>query len=178
MEASAIVSAVLLVILAAGAIAGLTKGLIRQVVELVGLIGSFFIAIFFAGWLAALMQEHMSLSYSPSLVIAFLVLFITGLVAFHFLAMSIQKLIRMTFLGWVDRLCGAALGLIIGMLTASLLISVTLELPVSREVRRTIERSSVCMFVRPMAPWLFDFVFSHGERGVNYRSIFKRGGPV
>ena len=178
MEASAIVSAVLLVILAAGVIAGLVKGLIRQVVELIGLVGSFFIAIFFAGWLAELLQDHLSLSYSPSVVIAFLVIFIAGLIGFHFLAISIQKLIRMTFLGWVDRFCGGALGLIIGMLVASLLVTVTLELPVSTNVRRTIERSSVCMFVRPMAPWLFDFVFSHGDRGINYRSIFKRGGPV
>jgi hypothetical protein len=34
------------------------------------------------------------------------------------------------------------------------------------------------LFVRPIAPWLFDFVFSHGPRGVDYRSIFKRGGPI
>ena len=178
MDASAVVSAVLLLILAAGIVAGLIKGLIRQVVELVGLVGSFFIAIFFAGWLAELLQDRLSLSYSPSVVISFLIIFIAGLVGFHFLAISVQKLVRMTFLGWVDRFCGGALGLIVGMLVASLLITVTLELPVSPQVRRTVEQSSVCMFVRPMAPWLFDFVFSHGDRGVSYRSIFKRGGAV
>lgn len=178
MDASAVVSAVLLLILAAGVVAGLVKGLIRQVVELVGLVGSFFIAVFFAGWLAEVLQEHLSLSYSPSVVVSFLVIFVAGLVGFHFLAISIQKLVRMTFLGWVDRFCGGALGLIVGMLVASLLVTVTLELPVSAQVRRTIERSNVCMFVRPMAPWLFDVVFSHGARGVSYRSIFKRGGPV
>lgn len=178
MDASAIVSAVLLAILAVGVIAGLVKGLIRQVVELLGIIGSFFIAMFFAGWLASVLQEHLSLAYSPSLVVAFLAIFIAGMIAFHFLAISIQKVIRMTFLGWVDRLCGGALGLIIGMLITSMLIAVTLELPVSRQVRHTIERSTVCMFVRPMAPWLFNIVFSHGDRGVDYRSIFKRGGQV
>jgi membrane protein required for colicin V production len=173
-----IINAVLLAILMVGTIAGLVKGLIHKVVELVGVVASFFIAILFAGLLANALERHVSLPYSPSLVIAFLALFIGGMIGFHFLALSIQKLIRMTFLGWVDRLCGAMLGLIIGMVVTSLLITVTLELPVSREVRVNVERSSVSMFVRPIAPWLFNFVFSHGERGVDFNAIFKRGGLV
>lgn len=178
MEPYAVVNVVLLAILAVGAIAGLVKGLIRQVIELVGIVAAFFIAVLFAGWLAGIFEEHLSLPYSPSLVVAFLVLFIAGVIAFHFVAVSLQKLIHMTFLGWVDRLCGAMLGLIIGMIVSSLLVSAVLELPVSKDVRRAVERSSVSMFVRPIAPWLFDFVFSHGDRGVDFESIFKRGGLI
>jgi membrane protein required for colicin V production len=178
MEAYAVVNVALLAILAVGTIVGLAKGLIRQVIELAGIIGSFFVAVLFAGWLAAVFQKHLSLPYSPSLVIAFLVIFIVGMIAFHFLAISLQKLIHMTFLGWVDRLCGAMLGLIIGMIISSLLVSAVLELPVSKDVRRAVERSSVSMFVRPVAPWLFDVVFSHGRHGIDYESIFKHGGPI
>lgn len=178
MDASGIVNIVLVSILTVGTIVGLVKGLIRQVVELVGVVGSFFMAMIFAGWLAAALQQHLSLAYSPSLVVAFIAIFIAGLIAFHFLAIAIQKLIRMTFLGWVDRLCGAMLGLIIGMLITSMLIAVALELPLSSQARRTIERSTVSMFLRPMAPRLFDFVFSHGGSGITHRSIFKRGGSA
>lgn len=178
MEGYVIVNVTILAILAVGTIVGLAKGLIRQVIELVGIIGSFMIAVLFAGWLAAILQEHLSVPYSPSLVVAFVVIFIVGMVAFHFVAVSLRKLIHMTFLGWVDRMCGGMLGLIIGMIISSLLVSVVLELPVSKDVRRAVERSEVSMFVRPVAPWLFDFVFSHGQRGVDYRSIFKRGGPI
>jgi membrane protein required for colicin V production len=178
MEGYVIVNVAILAILAVGTIAGLTKGLIRQVVELVGIIGSFMIAVLFAGWLAAILQERFSVPYSPSLVVAFVAIFIAGMVAFHFVAISLRKLIHMTFLGWVDRMCGGILGLIIGMIVSSLLVSVVLELPVSKNVRRAVERSEVSIFVRPIAPWLFDFVFAHGQRGVDYRSIFKRGGPI
>jgi membrane protein required for colicin V production len=177
-EGTAIVNVVLLSILGIGTVTGLIKGLIRQVIELIGIVGSFFIAVLFAAWLASVLQEHTPLPYSPSLVISFLVLFIAGMVAFHFLAISFQKLIRMTFLGWVDRLCGAMLGLIIGLIVSSLIVSLVLELPVSRKARNAVESSEVGLFVRPIAPWLFDFVFSHGGGGVDYESIFKRGGPV
>jgi hypothetical protein len=59
-----------------------------------------------------------------------------------------------------------------------LLVSAVLELPVSKDVRRAVERSSVSLFVQPIAPWLFDFVFSHGDRGIDFDSIFKRGDAI
>lgn len=178
MEGFAIVNVILLSILAVGTIAGLTKGLVRQVIELIGIVGSFFIAVLFAGWLAAILQEYVSLPYSPSLVIAALAIFIAGVIGFHFLAISIRKLVHLTFLGWVDRLCGGILGLIMGMIVTSLLVWAALELPVSKDVRRAVENSTVSMFVQPIAPWVFDVVFSHGDRGIDFHSIFKRGGPI
>ena len=178
MDGSAWVSLVLLGLLAIGSVVGLFKGLIRQVVELAGMVVSFLLATLFAGWLANALARHTPLPYSPSLVIAFLLVFIAGMVVFHFLAAWIQKLVQMTFLGWFDRLCGALLGLIVGLIVTSLLLSVALELPLPREVHLSMERSSVALFVRPIAPWLFDAVFSHGERGIDYDAIFKRGGTV
>jgi membrane protein required for colicin V production len=177
-EGVAIVNIVLVVILAAGLISGLVKGLIRQVIELAGIIGSFFIAVLFAGWLADLLQEHVSLPYSPSLVVAFIVLFVAGLIGFHFVAMSVQKLVHMTFLGWVDRMCGGMLGLIVGLLFASVLVTVVLELPVPNEVRQPVQNAEMALFVEPIAPRLFDFVFSHVKDGYDFRSVFKGGGPV
>jgi len=177
-EGTSFVNIVLLAILAIGTIAGLVKGLIRQVVELVGIVGSFFLAVLFAGWLAAVLQDHTPLPYSPSLVVSFVLIFIAGMIAFHFLAISLQKLIRMTFLGWVDRLCGGMLGLVVGLILTSLLISLVLELPVSGNTRNAVESAEVSLFVRPIAPWLFDIVFSHGGSGIDYESIFKRGGPI
>jgi membrane protein required for colicin V production len=178
MEGYVIVNIVLLSILVVGTIAGLVKGLVRQVIELIGIIGSFFIAVLFAGWLAGILQDHTSIPYSPSLVISALAIFIAGIIGFHFLAVSIRNLVHLTFLGWVDRLCGAMLGLIVGMIIASLLVWAVLELPVSRDVHWAVQKSSVSMFVQPIAPWIFDVVFKHGNKGVDFHSIFKRGSPI
>jgi uncharacterized membrane protein required for colicin V production len=157
---------------------GLAKGLVRQVIELVGIVASFVLAIVFAGWLAETLRMHTPIPYSPSLVVAFVALLVAGIVASHFIAVGVQKVVRMTFMGWFDRLCGAALGLIVGLILASLLVTVVLELPLSATTRGHIETSEVCVFVRPIAPRIFNAIFSHGPSGIAYDSVFKRGGPI
>lgn len=178
MDVAYTTNAILIGILAVGTISGLVKGLLRQVIELVGLIGSFFFAIFFSGWMASILQKHLGLPYSPALVVGFITLFIGGMVAAHFAAVSIQKVVSMTFLGWVDRFCGASVGLIVALIVSSLLVSAVLEFPISASARRSVENAEVSLFVRPIAPWLFNAVFSHGAKGVKYREIFRRGGPI
>ncbi|MDH3197950.1 MAG: CvpA family protein, partial [Candidatus Krumholzibacteria bacterium] len=172
------IDAVLIGLLAVGTIAGLVRGLVRQVIELAGIVGALIVAVLFAAGLATVMHEHLSFPYSPGLVVAFLAIFLGCMIAIQFVAASIQKLVRMTFLGWVDRFCGAALGLIVGMIVGSLLVTVALELPIPDDTRREIESSEVCIFLRPIAPWIFDTVFNHGENGLAYERIFKRGGPI
>lgn len=178
MDTVTVINALLLALLVFGVIAGLSKGLIRQVIELLGMIGSFLLAALFSGWLAGVLHEHAGMPYSPALVIAFLGIFIAGLIGFHFVGKIVHNLVHMTFLGWVDRFCGAALGLIIAMLVSSALIAAVLEMPVPNDIRRSIERSEVSNYLRPMAPALFDAVFSHGGRGIAHSEIFRRGGAI
>jgi len=178
MDAMSAINTVLIAILAVGTITGLVKGLVRQVIELAGVIGAFIVAVLFAGWLANGLHDYLSLPYSPALVIAFLLLFVASMLAIQLVAASIQKLVHMTFLGWVDRFCGAALGLIMGMILGSLLVTVALELPIPARARDAIERSELCLFLRPIAPSIFDAIFDHGDNGLAYERIFKRGGPI
>jgi len=178
METVTAINAVLLGILAVGTIAGLVKGLVRQVLELAGIVGALIVAVLFAAGLATVLHEYLSFPYSPGLVIAFLIIFLACMIAVQLVAASIQKLVRMTFLGWVDRFCGAALGLIVGMIVGSLLVTIALELPIPAQTRQDIERSEMCIFLRPIAPWIFDAIFNHGENGLAYERIFKRGGPI
>ena len=173
-----IVDVILMVVLAVATIVGLVKGLVRQVIELAGIVAAFVLAMVFAGWLAETLRLHTPLPYSPSLVIAFGLLLIGGIVGSHFIAIGVQKVVRMTFLGWFDRLCGAALGLAVGLILSSLLVSVALELPVPGRVTVNIRGSTVGEFVRPIAPRIFDALLSHGPSGIAYDSIFKGGGPI
>ena len=178
MEPIKIVDIVLAGVLVIGAGVGLARGLIRQVLTLVGLVVSFLAAILLAGWLTAFITGITSMPYSPALVVSFLLLFTGGLLAFQTLTIGLQKLVKLMLLGWVDRLGGGLLGLIVAMLVSSVGISFFLELPVSAKARRAVEASPVSMFLRPVAPALFDMVFSHGRRGIDYESILKRGGSV
>jgi uncharacterized membrane protein required for colicin V production len=164
MDGATIASIVTLGVIAVGAIAGGIKGFARQVIELVGLLVSFFVAAVIASWLAAFLAANTSIPHVPALVIAFLAVFVGGLVAFHFVAISAQRLIRTTLFGWVDRACGAMLGVIAATLLASVLATIALDLPLGEEWRSGLERSSVVAFVQPVAGWLFDLALPH-DRG-------------
>jgi len=166
MDDTTIVNIVLVGILAVGAITGAIKGFTRQIIELIGLVVSFFVGAVLASWLAALMGEHTSIPRAPAMVIAFLAVFVGGMVAFHFVAIAAQRVVRTTFFGWVDRLCGAMTGLLFSLFVASILVSVALELQMSERVRASVEDSSVGMFVQPIAGWVFNAMFSR-EAGVD-----------
>ncbi len=159
MDDTTIVSIVLVGVIAIGVFAGAIKGFARQVIELVGLVVSFFVAAVLASWLAALLGDHTSVPRAPALVLGFLTVFVGGLVAFHFVAISAQRLIHTTLFGWVDRACGGMVGLVAGCMVASVLASAALQLPLSDRVRASVEESSVAAFVQPIAGWLFDSVF-------------------
>lgn len=164
MDGATIASIVTLGVIAIGAIAGGIKGFARQIIELAGLVISFFVAAVLASWLAALVAAHTSVPRAPALVIGFLTVFIGGLVVFHFVAIAAQRFVHTTLFGWVDRACGAMLGLIAALLLASVVATIALELPLSDELYESLEGSSVVAFVQPIAGWLFDLVGPH-ERG-------------
>jgi uncharacterized membrane protein required for colicin V production len=158
MDGATIASIVTLGVLAVGAIIGGTKGFARQVIELLGLLVSFFVAAVVASWVAAFLSDHTSLPHAATLVVGFVAVFIGGLVAFHFVAISAQRVIHTTLFGWVDRACGAGLGLIAALLVTSVLANVLIELPISADFERSLDESSVVTFVQPIAGWLFDLV--------------------
>lgn len=158
MGGATVASIVTLGVLAIGTIAGGIKGFARQVIELVGLGVSFVVAAILASWLAALLGAHTSIPHGPALVISFVAIFISGLVAFHFVAISAQRLIHTSLLGWLDRGCGAALGLIAATVVASVLATIALDLPLSDNLRASLDDSSVVAFVQPVAGWLLDLV--------------------
>lgn len=164
MEESTVINIVLIGILAIGTITGAFKGFARQMIELVGLVVSFFVAAVISSWVATALARVVAIAHAPALVLGFLVVFVGGLVAFHFVAISAQRVIHTSLFGWIDRAGGAVVGLLATILLASVLATVVIDLPLSGHIRASLERSSVFTFVQPVAGWLFDVVFPH-ERG-------------
>ncbi len=165
MDGATIASISTLGLIAIGAITGGIKGLARQIIELLGLIVSFLVAAVTSTWIAALLHGHAHFPHAPALVISFIAVFVSGLVAFHFVAIAIQKLIHTSLLGWLDRACGAALGLVAATLVVSILATIALEMPLPDNLRRALDSSTVVNFVQPIAGWLFDIAIPHRSRG-------------
>jgi uncharacterized membrane protein required for colicin V production len=162
MDGAAIASIVTLAFIAIGTIAGGVKGFARQVIELVGLVVSFLVAAVVSSWVATFLSSNTSVLHATALVVSFIAVFVSGLVAFHFVAIAAQKLIHTSLLGWLDRACGAALGFVAFTLLASILATIAYDLPLSSDVRRSLDGSTVVNVVQPIASWLFDLAIPRG----------------
>jgi membrane protein required for colicin V production len=164
-DGATVASIVALGFIAIGAITGGIKGFARQIIELIGLVVSFLVAAVAGSWVAAFLSSSTSIPHAPALVVAFIVLFVAGLVAFHFVAIAAQKVIHTSVLGWVDRMGGTVLGLVAATLVVSILATISYDLPLSGDLRRSLDESTVINFVQPIAGWLFDLAVPHGPDG-------------
>ena len=118
------IDTVILIVLGAGAIVGFTKGFLKQLAGLLGLVAGLLIA----KALYATVAERFFLPLTDSLTvaqgIAFVVIWLAVPLAFLLLATLLTKAMEAVALGWVNRLLGAGLGLLKSALLVSLLICV------------------------------------------------------
>jgi membrane protein required for colicin V production len=177
MDIELITNIVLIGILFVGTAVGFAKGFLEQAIEFIGVVVALIMAVLLGGWAARFIDLKTALPYSTSLVVASIVLFFSGLLVTHLLARAIGRVVKMTLLGWVDRLAGAALGLIVAMILSSLLITVALELPFPKAVQTDVRRASVSHFLRPVAGQLFNFLVAHGSTA-RFEEIFKKGETI
>lgn len=115
---------IILVVLGAGAILGFSKGFLKQLASLLGLVAGLLIA----KALYATVAERVFLPLTDSLTvaqgIAFVVIWLAVPLAFLLLASLLTKAMEAVSLGWVNRLLGAVLGALKAALLVSLLVCV------------------------------------------------------
>ena len=131
-----------------------------------------------SGSFASFLESRLDASYSVAIVFSFVVLVITGIVLSRVLAVSIGKVVKMTILRFVDRFTGALLGLLLGMVVGSLLVTLTLELPLDRDFQKKVARSSMGLFLRPIAGQMFDWVAHHGAKSKSFEEFFRNSNKV
>jgi membrane protein required for colicin V production len=141
-------------------IAGLRQGIIRTVFGIAGLIGGIVLAGRYYGGLAALLSPAGALwaNIAAYAIILLATLLIAGVVG-HFVA----KLVHFAALGWLDRLVGCVLGVVIGgLLCAAVLAIVGKYYPGAEAV---ISQSVIARFLMEQFPLLlallpadFDFI--------------------
>jgi len=154
------------------------RDLLEQAVELAGIVLSFVAATVLAGTLAEFLETRLDASYSLALVLSFVALVLVGILLSRLVAVAIGKVVKMTILRVIDRLTGAMLGLLLGMLIASLLITLTLEVPLPQDLRKDVAKSSMVLFLRPIAGQVYDWVAAHGSKSKRFEDFFKNSQSV
>lgn len=90
---------------------GIRRGFIEEIMRLIAVVAGFIGAlVFYRQFIPKI--TFLKLPPEVAAVASFLIIFLGAVVAIVLLGKLIKKVIRLTMLGWVDRLCGACFGLL------------------------------------------------------------------
>jgi membrane protein required for colicin V production len=106
----------------------LTKGLAREVISLVALIGGFILAAFYyrlpAAWLSDLTRTE-----AIADLIGFMVIFLGTIAIGAVVSLLVNRFVKMASLQWIDRLLGGIFGFLRGWAVASILVLAMVAFP-------------------------------------------------
>jgi membrane protein required for colicin V production len=137
----------ILVVLIISAISGLVSGFIKTVFSLVGLI----VAIILAGKYYVSLADHLGFIHSEAAahIVAFLIIFLVVILVATILGFIFTKIASAILLGWLNRILGAALGVVMGGLTIAALLALWVHFMGSSA---TFEQSGLAKFLLDKVP--------------------------
>ena len=148
----------ILVVIGLFATKGLIRGLVIEVFTLAGLLVGYIAALREMGTLSGFLGKHVQLPELVLNIVAFLIIFLAIVLIFRWVAGALRRIMKWTFIGWLDRGGGAMFGILKGLLIASLLLLVFSAIPFSDEMEDRQEASLLYDPVRSVAPAVFNLV--------------------
>ena len=138
------------------AIEGARQGVVRRLVEVIGLVAVFLFASRLAGDLEPVLHDDWGMSARVAFFGSWVVVIVGGIVAVHFVAKLSQKIVRLTITGWLDRGGGALLGAVFGTVLASCALVLVLALPLEGDFKRELRDDPLAGPVLRLAPAVYD----------------------
>ena len=113
---------IIIVVIVISAFVGLKNGIIRAALSLAGLI----VGVILAGRYYVLLSERLSFIPQDSIakIVAFLIILIGIMIIASVIAGFLKWGVSIVGLGWVNRLCGAVFGLILGTIFCGALLAI------------------------------------------------------
>lgn len=134
---------------------GFRDGVIKRLLEIVGLIATIVITARFAVQVTPWMMQNTGTEEGPALLLTWAAMTFGGLILSRFLARLISKGIRLTILGWVDRLGGAVLGIAIGTLLSSVALLAATQVPGGESVATSCNATTLGSLIYHAAPDMY-----------------------
>jgi uncharacterized membrane protein required for colicin V production len=139
-------------------IEGVRQGVVRRIVELVGLILVFVFASRLAGDVEPVLHDKWGMSARAAFFVSWAVVLVGGVFLVRLAATLSQKLVRLTITAWLDRIGGALMGALFGGVIVSCLLIGLLALPVEDELKQEIRSDQVTSRLLYLAPAFYDAV--------------------
>lgn len=132
-----------MIIILFNVILGLKRGLIAEVLTILGLITAIFVAIFWYARLSEFIIRQLKWDHNVLNVISFILIFILIILLFRILENILNQITSLLLLGWIDNLGGALFGFIRGSLIIGLLLFILNFLPLPLEIHSQIYQSEL-----------------------------------
>lgn len=151
-----------LTIIGLSVIYSVMRGLVKEVLSIVGWFAAFYVGRTYTAQLVPLMPPDIP-TESLRILAAFLVLFLATLLVATLLAIAISAIFKKIGLGWFDRLTGAFFGLLRGLLIVCILVFLAglTELPKDARWKNAMFSSPIEALVVSMLPWLPEGIAKH-----------------
>jgi membrane protein required for colicin V production len=141
---------VIIIVVVSLGIAGLRQGLIRTVFGIAGLIGGIFLAGRYYDELAARLFPSAAIWGN---IAAYAIIAIATLVVAGVIGWLLAKLVNFAALGWLDKLVGCILGVVIGGLLCAAILAIAVKFYPGMEA--TIDQSVIARFLVGGFPLLY-----------------------
>ena len=119
------VDIVIIIYLVLSVISGLAQGLIRTLLSIIGLIVGIMLASHFYKQLGNVLTFISNKDWANIVAFIIILLVVMGIAAL--IALLLRAIIKAIMLGWLDRLGGAVLGLILGALSVSAFLAIIVK---------------------------------------------------
>lgn len=137
-----------------GAIKGIQRGFIVAIFSIVAIVVGIAAAMKLSTVAADYIDDSVNVSAKWLPIVSFLLVFIVVVIVVRLLANVIQKTIEIAFLGWVNRIAGAVLYILLYTIVFSVLLFFAEQIQLVK--KETIADSVVYPWVEPVGPYVIN----------------------
>ncbi|MFQ5649597.1 MAG: CvpA family protein [bacterium] len=149
---------IILAVIAAFTLKGLFRGIINETIGLIALVVSLVVATKYMSNVADAIDNVLSIPPAMITVLAFLVIFISSQLCFQLVSYLLHQIVKYTFAGWLERLAGGGVGLLKGLVVASLVALLLSIVPFSDQMMPQKKDSLLFNPVKDLAPKMFNLL--------------------
>lgn len=112
---------IIIVILSFCLIRGIFRGFAKELSSIIGVFGGLYAACAYYPSVSNMLSGFIS-DFSYCKILSFLIIFCSVFFVISILGVLIKYILKIAFMGWFDRLCGAGFGIVKGLLIVSVLL--------------------------------------------------------
>jgi len=153
---------IVLIIIGLSVILSVMRGMIREVLAIVGLVAAFYVGVTYTNQLLPMMPVDIP-NDALRVLAAFLVLFLATLLLATLLGIALSAIFKKAGLGWLNRFLGALFGIARGLLIVCVIVFLAglTDIPKDPRWRNAMFSAPIEALVVNLLPWMPESIAKH-----------------